>query len=177
VDIAEAPPRVELSTHQGYYSVNRPDAVIQSVETCRGDGTPARLFCTGDTLRIRIGFDQGNRGFDYFGVGFHTMDDVRVTSAFSHGSGGLSAFPARGVVECVIPDVRLVSGDYALILEGGRVSERQAQPLDSVSDATQIRVRLQDYLSYPGLIRNQGPIAQKSRWIDRAHLPPDSLSA
>ena len=177
VDIAEAPPRVELSKHQGYYSVGRPDPVIQWVETCRGDGTPARVFRTGDTLRIRIGFDRGTRGLDYFGAGFHTMDDVRVTAAFSHGNGGVSAFPARGVAECVIPDLRLVSGDYALILEGGRINEKQALPLDSVSDATQIRIRLEDYLSFPGLIRNQGPIAQKTRWIDRAHLPPDSLSA
>ena len=125
---------------------------------------------------MRIGFDQGERGFDYFGVGFHTMDDVRVAAAFSHGHGGASVFPRRGIAECVIRDLRLVSGDYSLILEGGRISEQQALPQDSVSDATQIRVRLEDYLNFPGLVRNQGPIAQKTRWTDRAHLPPGAES-
>jgi lipopolysaccharide transport system ATP-binding protein len=166
VDIAEAPPRVEVAAHEGYYSVKRPAPVIRWIETQRGDGTPGRVFDTGGALRIRIGFDTGGEPCDYFGVGFHTMDDVRVTAAFSHQPGARASFPGRGVAECVIDDLRLTNGDYALIVEAGRLSEGQAIPIDSVSDATQIRVRLGDYLGYPGLVRNQGHIAQPTRWQD-----------
>jgi lipopolysaccharide transport system ATP-binding protein len=166
VDIAAAPPRVEVTAHEGYYSVSRSAAAIRWVETLRGDGTPARVFDTGDTLRVRIGFDCGAERFEYFAVAFHTMDDVRVTTAFSHGQVARAMFPQRGVVECQIDDLRLTTGDYSLIVEAGRISDGQAVPIDSVSDATEIRVRLDKYLGYPGLIRNQGHIAQPSRWQD-----------
>jgi lipopolysaccharide transport system ATP-binding protein len=167
VDITEAPPHVDVSRHEGYYSVKRSPASIQWIETLRGDGTPARVFGTGETLRVRIGFDRADGGFDYLGLGFHTMDDVRVTAAFSHRPGAAIRFPERGVAECVIDDLRLTSGDYAVIVEAGKIVDGQALPIDSVSDATQIRVRLGDYLGYPGLVRNQGHIAQPSTWQDQ----------
>jgi hypothetical protein len=166
-DIADAPPRVDLAGHEGYYSVHRPEPVIRWVETLDAGGNPTRLFRTGDTLRVRIGFEHRGKDFDYFGAAFHTMDDVRVTAAFSHGRGGVVTFPERGVAECVIKDLRLVSGDYALILEGGTSSQGQSLPLDSVSNATQIRVALGEYLGYPGLLRNQGSLAQRSLWTNQ----------
>jgi lipopolysaccharide transport system ATP-binding protein len=166
IDIAEAAPHVDVSRHEGYYSVKRPLPAIAWIETQRGDRTPSRVFQTGDTLRLRIGFEGAAGGLDYFGVGFHTMDDVRITAAFSHRRDVQLTFPERGVAECVIEDLRLTNGDYAVIIEAGRISEGQSVPVDSVSDATQIRVSLGNYLGYPGLIRNQGAIAQPSRWQD-----------
>jgi lipopolysaccharide transport system ATP-binding protein len=177
VAIDTALPLVDVSAHEGYYTNSRFEPVIRWVETLKGDGTPTREFRTGDTLRVRIGFEKGYEKLGYVGVGFHTMDDVRVTAAFSHGGKAAISFPERGVAECVIADLRLVSGDYALIVEAGTIRDGQALPLDSVSDATQIRVRLEDYLSYPGLFRNQGPIAQKSRWIDSGQPGPARQSS
>jgi len=166
IDIAEAAPHVDVSKHEGYYNVKRVTTVIQWVETLRGDGTPGRVFRTGDTLRVRIGFTGAEGGFAYLGVGFHTMDDVRVTAAFSHRPGAAMTFPERGVAECVLDDLRLTNGDYSMIVEAGMIIDGQALPIDSVSDATQIRVRLGDYLGYPGLVRNQGHLAQPSKWQD-----------
>lgn len=172
VDIADAPPHVNVLEHEGYYHVKRSAPLLQWIETRLGDGTPGRVFRTGDTLRVRVGFSGAEGGFDYLGVGFHTMDDVRVTAAYSHAPGVAFTFPERGVVECVIDDLRLTNGDYSVMVEAGRIVDGQALSIDSVSDATQIRVRLGDYLGYPGLVRNQGHIAQRSAWRDHPTGPP-----
>ena len=167
VDIAIAPPRVDVRAHAGYHTVVRDTPIIEWVETLDGDGTPGRVFHTGDTLRIRIGFTQLAERLDYLSVAVHTMDDRRVTVAYSHGRRGLPALPASGVAECVIADLRLTTGDYSLVIEAGTASGRDMAVHDSVSDATQIRVQLGTYLNYPGLQRNQGHLAQRSRWEDR----------
>ena len=166
VDIADAPPRVDVSRHEGYHSVERSRPVVSWVETLGADGRPSRVFRTGETLQVRIGFTGEAGSLDYVGIGFHTMDDVRVTAAFSHERGAGTRFAGHGVVECTIQDLRLTTGDYSLIVEAGHLNGGQSLPIDSVSDATQIRVRLENYLGYPGLIRNQGHIAQRSRWQD-----------
>jgi len=70
----------------------------------------------------------------------------------------------EAIIECEIPAVRLVSGDYSLIIEAGTITNRAIAVEDSVNDATQIRVSLGAYLNYPGLGRNQGHIAQRSTW-------------
>jgi lipopolysaccharide transport system ATP-binding protein len=170
VDIAVAPPHVDLTAHQGYYAVVREEPVIKWIETLRADGTPARVFQTGEPLRVRIGFEQRRRRCDYFGVAFHTLDDRRVTSVYSHGRFGVFSFPERGVAECVISELRLVSGDYAMIVEAGTTDGGQTDVRDSVSDATEIRVTLGDYLGYPGLLRNQGHLAQRSQWVNQPSL-------
>jgi lipopolysaccharide transport system ATP-binding protein len=164
VDIAVAPPRVDVSSHRGYHTVVREEPVIKWIETRRGDGTPARLFETGEPLRIRIGIEQRRWKCDYIAVAVHTMDDRRITATFSHGRSGLVSAPERGVVECFIPEIRLFSGDYALIVEAGTTVGGDVDLRDSVSDATQIRVRLGSYLNYPGLIPNQGYLVQRTRW-------------
>jgi lipopolysaccharide transport system ATP-binding protein len=166
LDILHAPPRVEVGAREGYYAFTRSSPCIQWIETMREDGTPSRLFRTGDTLRVRVGFNRADDPLDYFGISFHTMDDVRVTGAYSHGRSGAVRFDASGVAECVIPDIRLVGGDYSIVVECGRITDGQSMPIDSVADATQIRVLLADYLGYPGVIRNSGHIAQRSLWQD-----------
>ena len=166
LDIPQAPPRVDLESRDGYYASNRAARIIRWIETAREDGTPARLLRTGDTLRVRVGFDRADDPLDYFGVSFHTMDDVRVTGAYSHSRTGAARFGASGVAECVVPDIRLVGGDYSIVVECGRITDGQAMPIDSVADATQIRVQLDDYLGYPGILRNNGHIAQRARWQD-----------
>jgi lipopolysaccharide transport system ATP-binding protein len=170
VDIAVAPPHVDVQSHDGYHTVVREEPVIKWVETLRGDGTPARVFQTGEPLRIRVGIEQRRRKCDYFAVAFHTMDDRRITTAFSHGRNGIVSAPERGVLECVIPEIRLFSGDYALILEAGVIGGNDVEVRDSVSDATQIRVQLRDYLNYPGLVANQGHLVQRTRWENHPSL-------
>ena len=172
-DIAEQPARVDLSAHHGYHVIARDTPVFQWIETCRGDGSPARCFDTGEAMRIRLGLAAGGRACDYFSVAFHTMDDHRVTAVFSHGGAGFVSAPQQNVIECVIPELRLVSGDYMVVLEAGVVSERGIAIRDSVSDATQIRVSLGTYLNYPGLVRNQGFIAQKSQWRNQPDMALD----
>ena len=167
LDLADGPPRVDVHGHDGYYELARETPVIKWVETLRADGTPTRVFHTGEPMRVRIGFDGGREAIDYFAVGFHTMDDRRATAAFSHGHGGLTSIPSRGVVECLVPDVRLASGDYALIVEAGTLGRGSAEPLDSVSSASQVRVSAEGYLGYPGLIPNQGLVVQRTRWTHR----------
>jgi lipopolysaccharide transport system ATP-binding protein len=174
IDIAIAPPRVDVASHSGYHAVVREEPVIKWVETCRDDGTPTRLFQTGEPMRIRVAIDQRRPACDFLSIAFHTMDDRRLTTVFSHGDGGLAEVPQRGVVECRIPEVRLVTGDYAVIVEIGRAVDGELEVRDSVSDATQVRVSLDTYLNYPGLVRNQGYIAQRSRWENHPSLEAGS---
>ena len=55
------------------------------------------------------------------------------------------------------------SSEYSLTLDFGRQAEAMLS-VDCVPDATAIRVRLGDFLGGPGLVPNQGWIAQQSFW-------------
>ncbi len=137
--------------------------VITSVSTHRLDGTPARDFRTGEGMRIRIGFDAGSELSPYFTVFFLNMNGDRVMTLYSTHSREALRIAGRGTVECVVPELRLVSGDYSIMLDFGRTGQ-SLNSVDCIPDATSVTVTLADYLGETGLAPNQGWIAQKSDW-------------
>ncbi len=163
-NVDDLPPHVELGSAPGWDD-SRPQAVLQWVETCDGQGRPTRVFKTGETMLVRLGYAlEAPIGPAYFTVFFIDQYGDRVQVAYSlHDRTDLD-FGSGGVVECRIDDLRLVSGEYSLTLDFGRVAEGHLKFVDSVPDATRIRVNLADYLGPIGLKQNQGVLAQRSQW-------------
>jgi lipopolysaccharide transport system ATP-binding protein len=163
-DISDRAPLVNLEKADGWDD-ERPHTILQWVETCDGDGNPTRMFKTGDSMCLRIGYklDQVVDA-SYFSVFF--IDDLgdRVQVMYSLHDDAEIEIGASGVIECRIDDLRLVSGEYSLTLDFGRIIDGHLKFLDCIPDATQVRVDLGDYLGPLGLRPNQGTLAQRSRW-------------
>lgn len=163
-DISDRAPLVNLEKADGWDG-ERPHTILQWVETCDGDGNPTRMFKTGDSMCIRIGYQLDQKvEAGYFTIFF--IDDLgdRVQVIYNLHDDTEIEIGNRGVIECRIDDLRLVSGEYSLTLDFGRVVDGHLKSLDWVPDATQIQVALRDYLGPLGLRPNQGVLAQRSQW-------------
>jgi len=160
-DFDSGPAEVDLRQAPGWDG--KRDVVITSVATLKNDGTPTRLFTTGDGVRIRIGYSVTRETRPYFTIFFIAPTGERAMTVYSnHCSEGLE-LRGDGFVECVIPELRLAAGDFSLTLDFGRDGE-PVLSVDCVPDATVIRVQLGDYLRGFGLAANQGWIAQQTFW-------------
>src|SRR5262249_26025499 len=131
--------------------------------TLRADGTLTRSFKTGEAMCIRIGFDVVRERMPYFTVFFIAPDGQRAMTLYSTHCSGYLELNGSGYVECRVPELRLASGEYSLMVEFGR-NTSYLESADCVPNATMIRVALGDYLGAQGLVRNQGWIAQRSDW-------------
>jgi lipopolysaccharide transport system ATP-binding protein len=163
-EISDRSPLVSLEKADGWDD-ERPHIILQWVETCDGQGNPTRMFKTGDSMCLRIGYklDQVVDA-SYFSVFF--IDDLgdRVQVIYSLHDDAEIEVCACGVIECRIDDLRLISGEYSLTLDFGRIVDGHLKFLDCVPNATQVRVDLGGYLGPLGLRPNQGTLAQRSRW-------------
>lgn len=163
-DISNRAPLVSLDKAAGWDG-ERPHTILQWVETCDGDGNPTRMFKAGGAMCIRIGYQLDQKiEAGYFTIFF--IDDLgdRVQVIYSLHDHAEIELGASGVIECKIEDLRLVSGEYSLTLDFGRIVDGHLKFLDCIPDATQVRVDLGDYLGPFGLRPNQGTLAQRSRW-------------
>jgi hypothetical protein len=114
-------------------------------------------------MRIRIQYEVTRETRPYFSVFFIAPSGERAMTLYSNHCSEDLQLAGDGVVECVIPEVRLTSGEYSLTLEFGREGE-EMRAVDTVPDATSVRIQLGHYLGRIGLIPNQGYIAQQSFW-------------
>jgi hypothetical protein len=155
---------VELVDAPGWDD-ERPQVILQWVETLNSEGVPTREFKTGDTMFVRIGYKLTDRiDCGYFTVFFINEFGDRVQVMYSLHDSSEIEIGLGGVIECRIDDLRVVGGEYSLTLDVGRVVDGHLKSMDCVPDATQIRVDLGDYLGSLGLRPNQGSLAQKSKW-------------
>lgn len=162
--IADRAPFVNLEKADGWDG-ERPHTILQWVETRDEGGNPRRMFKTGDSICIRIGYKLDQKiEAGYFTIFF--IDDLgdRVQVMYSLHDDAEIDIGNGGVVECRIDDLRLVSGEYSLTLDFGSIIDGHLKSLDCIPDATQIHVDLGDYLGPLGLRQNQGALAQRSRW-------------
>ncbi|EFO33990.1 ABC transporter [Roseibium sp. TrichSKD4] len=163
-DISDRTPFVSLVQAEGWEG-QRPCTILQWIETFDSDGTPSRTFETGDTMFIRIGYEVNQKiEAGYFTIFF--IDDLgdRVQVIYSLHDDKELEIGTRGVIECRIDDLRLVSGEYSLTLDFGQIIDGHLKFLDCVPDATQVRIALGNYLGKLGLRQNQGALAQRSQW-------------
>jgi len=163
-DISDRKPLVNLERAAGWDG-ERQHTILKWVETCDGEGNPTRMFKTGDSMRIRIGYQLDQEvERSYFAI--FLIDDLghRVQVMYSLHNDGEIEVGVSGVIECRIDELRLVSGEYSLSLDFGRIIDGHLKFLDCVPDATQVCVDLGGYLGPLGLRPNQGTLAQRSQW-------------
>jgi lipopolysaccharide transport system ATP-binding protein len=160
-ELEHGPAEIDLTTAKRWD--DKPDVVMTSVTTMKLDGTGTRVFETGEGIRIRIGYEVTRETMPYFSIFFIAPTGDRALTVYSNHGGHDLRLAGRGFVECVIPDLRLISGDYSLMLDFGRGGDNP-QSIDCVPNATVIRLRLGSYLGGFGLVHGQGWIAQKSEW-------------
>jgi lipopolysaccharide transport system ATP-binding protein len=96
-------------------------------------------------------------------VFFHNLEGERIMTLHSAHSGDSLLVEGDGFVECTIPELRLVTGEYSLMIDYGR-GGGFIESIDCVPNATTVEVTLGNYLAGVGLTSNQGWIAQRSTW-------------
>jgi lipopolysaccharide transport system ATP-binding protein len=145
--------------------LNTDKRVLKWVSTHHSDGTPANRFNTGESLVVRIGYEAATARNPYFAVLVLNEFAERVATIHSTHNPTKFEWGQSGVVECVIPDLRLGEGTYRLMLDFGNYGGSRAllTSLDCVPNAATIHVELGGYLSGVGLDAYQGA-AHQSSW-------------
>ncbi len=170
IDFENGPSYVDLRSAPGWDGSR--DVVITSVETMTEDGEPSRLFRTGDAMRLRIGYEVTRETRPYFTVFFIAADGFRAMTLYSDHCSSPLILSGTGFVECVVPELRLTSGDFYITLDFGRIEESY-NSIDCVPNATQVRIQLGNYLGGVGVLPHQGWIAQQSHWQARTAAEVD----
>lgn len=154
----------DLSDKPGLYG-ERDQPVFKWVETLDGAGRSKRSFKTGETLIVRMGYEAPFPSEKYYFTVFvinELGDRILVSYNLHDPSAGL--FPQRGIAECHISDLRLVSGYYSLAIDFGIDVGNALSIMDWIPDVARIKVDLGDYLGPLGLTSNQGYFAQRCEW-------------
>lgn len=90
---------------------------ITSVQFCGADRQPRTVFTVGEDLIIRIEYVAHQPLADaVIGVGIHRSDNFHVTGPNSmvNGEPLPPVIEGKGLVECVLPNLPLLAGDYEL---------------------------------------------------------------
>jgi lipopolysaccharide transport system ATP-binding protein len=159
---ADSSPFVDLKDKPGFDG-KRP-GTLTNVETLRGDGTPTRTFSTGEEMRIRIGYELDYEPGVYFTVFFLDPNGDRILTVYSNHEEGQLNLRGKGMIECVVPELRLGNGDFSIMIDFGRANGDLLHSIDCVPNATTIRINLDGYLKGPGLRPGQGYMAQRTVW-------------
>lgn len=132
----------------------------------RKDGSSTTEFFTGEDIIIRIGYKIESPMPAYCQINFLNYLGDRVMSVASfHGSTPFTV-SGTGYLECVLRDIRLLSGEYTLMLDFGRAFPyREWQ--DFINEAARLKIKTGDYLGGIEWINGpgHGSIAQKSQWF------------
>ena len=171
-DVMTAPAFIDLRGREGFDGIRR-EPVLTSIETCRMDGTPTRVFRTGEGMCIRIGYQVGRESVPGFYALFIDGNGDRIMTLYSQHAIDLPQLSGAGVVECIIPELRIFGEEISLLIGFGHAGAELVS-VDCIPNATTICIELQDYLGRFGLIENQGRIAQRSSWaiLDQAFSEP-----
>jgi hypothetical protein len=70
----------------------------------------------------------------------------------------------KGYLECEVDDLRLVAGDYSIMIEIGDDSRLEPKWLDCVSNALLVKVRPGSYVGGVGTAQGEVTFAQRSNW-------------
>jgi lipopolysaccharide transport system ATP-binding protein len=128
---------------------------------------------TGEDVVVEIGFDAGDARLDYAMLGIASGLGERVSSVGTHLSAGWDGeLRGRGVLECRLPRLPLVEGEYRLTVAVG--TRTPMRNVDYVEDVVRFRVDGADYFGTGlGLLRGQGHLAQQSEWrvVNEAEVP------
>jgi lipopolysaccharide transport system ATP-binding protein len=157
-----------LPAYLDLHEANRWDGyakkILTWVSTHRVDGETTAEFNAGDTMRIRIGYHIDHELIAYCQINFLDYAGTRVMQLHNTHNSPPLKLCGDGFIECVIDDLRLLAGNYIIMLEIGDYSTAQPHWLDCIGDTIHIRVALGNYLGGIGLSQGQVPFAQRSQW-------------
>jgi lipopolysaccharide transport system ATP-binding protein len=150
--------------------------VIAAASVHRLDGTPCSNFHTGDGMRIRIEYDMPwtEEPFGFMAALFVDLRGQRVMTLHSTHAGKPLRIGGRGVVECLIPELQLVGGEYSVMLDyGSYLPDTPVATIDCVPNALRISVTLGEYVKGVGVHSElgQGVFAQRSSWTVMQRAP------
>jgi hypothetical protein len=125
-------------------------------------------------MTIRIGYDMPEPVEGCYFTLF-VLNDVgeRIFVTYSFHDSDRITFPASGVVECRIDHLPLVDGTYLIDIDFGRVDHTDIRSVDFAPRSIEFIVEQAGYFGQRPLSRNQGVIAQRTRWN---HTAEDSRS-
>ncbi len=150
--------------------------ILTSVSTCRLDGTPCAQFTTGEGMKIRIGYHLDAPLRTYCNVNFLNYTGLAVMTVGLHHSKPYTQLCGEGVLECVIPELRLVGGNYILMISiGEHLFTNERRWLDSVNDTIHIKMDIGNYLGGYEVSQLESPFAQRSEWQVLQETSADSL--
>lgn len=127
------------------------------------DGAESSEFDTGGGLMFRIGYHVEERLAAYVQMVISNNLGERLITLRNTHSGPPLDLAGDGVIQCPVRDIRLISGEYTVLVEIGRELP-EIEALDWVPEATHFRVNLGDYLNGSELVRGHGVMAQRSEW-------------
>ncbi len=134
-----------------------------SIHNMNGDESVE--FKTGGGIRIRIGFHLEEELCAFCNVNFLNYTGLQVMTVGLHHSRPGLKLSGDGFLECVIPELLLVSGGYILMVTIGQVvSEYDKRWLDSISDTIHINVDIGNYLNGSEISQSEASFAQRSEW-------------
>jgi lipopolysaccharide transport system ATP-binding protein len=133
-------------------------------------GEETARFVTGEAVGIEVSYDLDVPLPLYCQINIMDVEGRRIlTIHTSHDRFFPNVNPGVGSLYCVLPDIRLATGDYYVMVELGRLDE-SLRPvwIDCVPNALRIRMHLGDYLRGGVLHQGSGSVAQPSRWSLRS---------
>jgi lipopolysaccharide transport system ATP-binding protein len=141
------------------------ERIITSISLHRIDGTESTKFETGEDMVIKIGYEIGRSLPAYCAI--HVLNYVGDIVMSVRSTHALESFviSGRGHIECVLPDIRLLSGEYTIRLALGRVIPAEDW-LDGIPEVVRFRVNIGNYLGGMEWVNGpgHGALAQKSQW-------------
>jgi lipopolysaccharide transport system ATP-binding protein len=142
------------------------EKILTWVSMHKINGEPCAEFQTGDSLIIRVGYHVSKEISAYCQINFLDYSATRVMQLHSTHSNSDTRLHlcGDGYIECVINDLRLLAGNYIIMLDIGDFSKEKPQWLDCIGDTLHIKVHLGNYLQGVGLAQSQVVFAQKSEW-------------
>lgn len=138
--------------------------IITWVSTHKIDGTPSAEFNTGDSMRIRVGYNAETRMQAYSDIVFINYMGMQLLSAKSHYGGPALDLKGEGFLECVLHDLRLATGKFILMVSIGDFSTGKPVWQDCFSDTLHIKVNIGNYLNGAEVAELEVAYAQKSEW-------------
>jgi lipopolysaccharide transport system ATP-binding protein len=138
--------------------------IITSISILNPAGEPTSIVKTGNTMIFRFGYDVGKKIEAFFHIVILNELGERVLVLHTKHTGITLNLEKTGEIECVIEDLRLLSGEYTVMIETGLA--RQNIWLDNVPEAIKFMVKLDGYLGDTDMTNGRlfGYVAQKNVW-------------
>ncbi len=163
-DLATAPATVDLADAQSFYAV-REHKVLTSLTTRGAGGVPTRVFHAGDPMTIELGYRLSKPGpASYLTVFFVWPNDERRMVLQSGHANAVFHLAGEGRIVCEIPELRLAPGVYSIMLDYGHLDFDRFVSLDSLVDATKIRVEPGGRHALSAEVEDAGQFVQPSEW-------------